>query len=63
MREHFNCGLRKGGRKVGDTKLSALWAVSGDCIVPALFLLPIPDLLQGDGGGGEGKVALKTLAN
>lgn len=44
----------------GIPKLSSLWAVSGDCVVPALFLLPIRDLLQGDGGRG-GKGGVKDL--
>lgn len=39
-----------------------LCGLSGDCVVPTLFLLPIQDLLQED-GGREGKVVLNTLAN
>lgn len=39
----------------GIPELSALWAVSGDFVVPAHFLLPTQHLLPGDRGGGREK--------
>lgn len=63
MRGNFSCGLRKGGRNGGRHQSFPLCGLSGDFLVPALFLLLIQDLLSREMGAGEGKVVLKTLTN
>ena len=52
-------GIGGGGTKA----FLSPWAVSGDSVVHALFLLPIQHVLREKVGEGEGEEVLKTLAN